>query len=325
MAREIRGVADSGTLYARIFNTAGLWWNGATFEAYASANYASYVVTMTEQGTSGVYVADFPALITTGGTYEFYIHGQSGVSPAEGDIVVGTGKLDWNGTTTVNPVPGADTVTDMVTLIRDNLDEASAGYWTDAEITRKIVRRFRELWSRIISIRDDWFKSSTPATVTLVANTLKYALPSDFFRTCTIRTTTSGKEAVQWAWMSCKDPRFVEGQRADVTFSDPGVIYYDIEGVTNIVVSPLPRATLVGSMEYYTLPTDPVSSFGLSNPILRYVEAGATADCLAKGPVGLIDYWRSEVKSAWDILLPILAAPRSGQNNSHALSPFEVP
>lgn len=219
----------------------------------------------------------------------------------------------------------ADSISDMTTLVRDNLDEAAAGYWSDAEIQRKIVRRYRELWSRIISIRDDWFKSSAPATVTLVAGTLKYALAADFFRVATMRTTTSGKEFVQWVWMSCKDPRFVEGQRADVNYADPGVIYYDIEGVTNIVVSPTPRAALVASMEYYTLPTTPAATFGLPDPILRYVEAGATADCLAKGPVGMLDYWRSEVTTAWAILLPILGAPRSGQNNSHALSPYEVP
>lgn len=219
----------------------------------------------------------------------------------------------------------ADTLTNMTTLIRDNLDESVAGYWTDAEIQRKIVRRFRELWSRIISVRDDWFKSTSPSIFTLVSGTLKYSLPADYFRTASIRTTTSGKESVQWVFMSCKDPRFIEGQRADINVTDPGTIYYDIEGVTSIVVSPVPRTTLVGSMEYYTIPTDPTSTFALPDPILRYVEAGATADCLAKGPVGLLDYWRSECAMAWTILLPILSAPRSGQNNSYALSPFEVP
>lgn len=217
----------------------------------------------------------------------------------------------------------ADTPANTLTLVRDNLDEAAAGYWTDAEIQRKIVRRYRELWSRIIAIRDDWFKSTVPAVVTLVSGTLKYALPADFFRTCSIRTTTSGKEAVRWVFLSCKDPRFIEGQRADGNYTDPAVIYYDIEGVTSIVVSPMPKATLVGSMEYYTLPTDPVATYGLPDPMLRYVEAGATADCLAKGPVGFLDYWRSEVTTAWAILLPILGAPRSGQNNSTALSPFD--
>lgn len=217
----------------------------------------------------------------------------------------------------------ADTLTTMTTLIRDNLDETASGYWTDAEIQRKIVRRYRELWSRIISIRDDWFKSTTPATITLTSGILKYALPSDYFRTATIITTTSGQTSVKWVWMSCKDPRFIEGQRSDVVYSNPGIIYYDIEGVTSIVVSPIPQSTLTASMEYYTLPTDPATTFALPDPILRYVEAGATADCLAKGPVGMVSYWRDELMMAWQILLPILSAPRSGQNNSHALSMFD--
>ena len=222
-----------------------------------------------------------------------------------------------------------DTLTTMTTLIRDNLDETAAGYWTDAEIQRKIVRRFRELWSRMIGIRADWFKVSSPGTLTLVADTLSYAIGSDVFRIHSIRTTTSGSEAVQWVWLSAKDPRFIEGLRADVTYTDPGVYYYDVAGLGGnsalIYVSPRPRAALTASVEYYTLPTDPTTTFVLPDPFLRYIEAGATADCLAKGPVGLLEYWRSEVTTAWSILLPILSAPRSGQNNSHALSPFEVP
>ncbi len=216
----------------------------------------------------------------------------------------------------------SDTLTTLTLDIRDHLDETAAGYWTDAEIQRKIVRRFRELWSRIIGLRDDWFKSTIPAVITLTPGILKYALPADYFRTATLQTTTVGQTSVKWVWMSCKDPRFIEGQRSDVVYSNPGVIYYDIEGVTSIVVSPLPQATLAAAMEYYTLPTDPTTVFSLPDPFLRYVEAGATADCLAKGPAGDLAYWRGEIQMAWEILLPIIAAPRSGQNNSHALSPF---
>ncbi len=211
----------------------------------------------------------------------------------------------------------------MTLDVRDHLDETASGYWTDAEIQRKIVRRFRELWSRIIGIRDDWFKSTVPAVITLTAGIVKYALPADYFRTASIITTTSGQGATKWIWMSCKDPRFIAGQNPDYQYTSPDVIYYDIEGVTSLVVSPTPQATLTANMEYYTLPTDPTVGFALPDPFLRYIEAGATADCLAKGPVGDLAYWRGEVQMAWEIILPILAAPRSGQNNSHALSMFD--
>jgi hypothetical protein len=220
----------------------------------------------------------------------------------------------------------AESLTTMEANVRYNLDETSASYWTSAEVQNKIVRRFRRLWSRIIAIRDDWFKSTTPQTLTLASGTLRYALPTGYFRTATIRTTTSGKESVKWQWMSCKDPRFIDGQRADVTYTDPGIIYYDIEGFDYIVVSPLPRSTLVASHDFYTLPTDPSTTFSLPDAVLSYVEAAATADLLAKGPAGSLQYWRDEAQSIWiNELLPLLGAPRSGQNSDHALSPFEAP
>lgn len=107
MAREIRGVASSGTLYARIMSPAGLWWNGSAFEAYSAGNYSSYDVAMAEQGDSGVYVADFPSAITTGGTYEYFVHLQAGGSPAEGDVVLNTGRVDWTGTVSIAAAAGS--------------------------------------------------------------------------------------------------------------------------------------------------------------------------------------------------------------------------
>lgn len=107
MAREIRGTSSTGTLYARIINSAGLWANGSSFEAYSTSNYSLYVNTMAEQGNSGVYVADFPSWITAGGTYEYFVHRQTGGSPAEGDPVINTGKIDWTGIAAISAATGA--------------------------------------------------------------------------------------------------------------------------------------------------------------------------------------------------------------------------
>lgn len=107
MASELRAASPSGTLYARIINSAGLWWNGTSFEAYTAANYGNYDIAMTEQGDSGVYVADFPTGIQTSGTYEYYVHYQAGGSPTEGDQVVNTGRIEWTGTVSVSASAGS--------------------------------------------------------------------------------------------------------------------------------------------------------------------------------------------------------------------------
>jgi hypothetical protein len=104
VANEIRGVAPSGSApKVRIANKAGLWWNGSTFEAYASADYPTYLVALTEQGASGVFMADFPSGITTPGTYEYYVH----LDGTEGAQVVSTGKVDWTGSSAAAGAAGS--------------------------------------------------------------------------------------------------------------------------------------------------------------------------------------------------------------------------
>lgn len=146
MAREIRGVSDSGTLYARIINRAGLWWNGTTFEAYSTANYGTYDVAMTEQGDSGVYVADFPAGITTGGTYEVYVHLQAGGSPAEGDLIVSTGRVDWTGTAIASTSTSAMVASDFLAYILrkgfKRTDKNTELYEAMTDAVQKMRRRF---------------------------------------------------------------------------------------------------------------------------------------------------------------------------------------
>ena len=147
MANEIRGVAPTGsTLYARIINRAGQWWQGAIFENYASVDYASYVIPLTEQGASGVFVADFPAGITTAGVYEYYVHLQSGGSPAEGDAVTVAGRIEWSGTASVQANADAMAGSDWRDYVlrrgfkRDDKDQELYEATTDA--VQEMRRRF---------------------------------------------------------------------------------------------------------------------------------------------------------------------------------------
>jgi hypothetical protein len=143
MAREIRGVAGTGnTLYARVMNRAGLWWNTSTsaFEAYTAANWANYRIAMTEQGSSGVYVADFPSAIQTSGTYYYYVHVQAGGSAAEGDVILNTGTVDWTGSSSISGVASGamsgsdfrDYIVDEKGFTRDDEDDTIYAAITDA-------------------------------------------------------------------------------------------------------------------------------------------------------------------------------------------------
>ena len=114
MAKEIRAATVTGkTLYSNIMNTSGKRWNGSSFETYSSANYSTYKVILTEQGTSGVYVADFPTAITTDGTYDYFVYLQGGSSAIEGDIVVNTGQTVWKSSVSI-----ASTYTDTSSELR---------------------------------------------------------------------------------------------------------------------------------------------------------------------------------------------------------------
>lgn len=113
MASELRaGSLPASTIYAHIYNRISRVWNGTSFVVYGVGSYSSYVITMTELGGSGVYVGDFPAGITDAGTYEIFYYLQDGGSPVEGDRIIATGTIAWDGTTIVDDqddIPGAMT------------------------------------------------------------------------------------------------------------------------------------------------------------------------------------------------------------------------
>lgn len=175
MAREIRGVSSTGTLYARIINSAGLWWNGSTFEAYTAANYSNYDIAMTEQGNSGVYVADFPSGITAGGTYEYFVHRQAGGSPAEGDTVINTGKVDWTGTSSVSAASGSMTASDWRNyLLRLGFKRTDK----DTEIYEATTDAIQEMRRRLMF--DEAETESTTTDTISVLGDFKLSVESDF-------------------------------------------------------------------------------------------------------------------------------------------------
>lgn len=96
------GIAPSGqTCYALLFK-AHQYANGFSLETFTTGNYSTYPITVTEDGGTGNYFADFPAYLTVAGTYEYVIKIQTGGSPAQSDQTASSGKVDWTGTTAIS-------------------------------------------------------------------------------------------------------------------------------------------------------------------------------------------------------------------------------
>lgn len=91
------------TLYAGRFQLDGNVFvtNGSSDEVWATA--ADYDVTMTEDGVGGHYVGSFDASANiAAGVYPVAIYLQAGGSPANSDLAIARGVMDWDGTAEFN-------------------------------------------------------------------------------------------------------------------------------------------------------------------------------------------------------------------------------
>ena len=101
MASELLTASDTGlALYALLRNRAGQVWNTATpgFETYASANYAAYAIALVEQGASGYYLGNLPAVPSNAQyTASFACKpAGAGATAAENDPrLTGVQMIDW--------------------------------------------------------------------------------------------------------------------------------------------------------------------------------------------------------------------------------------
>lgn len=101
MADEIQSAYVGGkNVYVLVRDVAGRVWNNVAFVAYVSADLGSYALALTEQGiASGYYTGAFPAV--SAGVYSIVAHERAGVSPAEGDLLIASGNLEWDGNAVV--------------------------------------------------------------------------------------------------------------------------------------------------------------------------------------------------------------------------------
>lgn len=130
MSNEIHIIGPSGqTCYAAVISDAGLWSNAGVLEAFTPADYAGYIITVTEAGSTGIFDGNFPSALAAG-SYDVVLFLRAGGSPANGDRAVGTQSIQWQGVASSSGLIPIGTLTgpqmrDYIVhggLVRDDFD-----------------------------------------------------------------------------------------------------------------------------------------------------------------------------------------------------------
>lgn len=116
MTTYVKNAGQSGlTEDFVIRNQSNEIWNGSAFVTFNGSNWASYVIAMAEQGSTGFYYGTFPATISQG-SYFITVHSRTTpATPAQTDEVIGSGTFNWTGTEEEFEVDGTDETVALIT------------------------------------------------------------------------------------------------------------------------------------------------------------------------------------------------------------------
>ncbi len=99
MADEIRArYLPNRNLWASVYAADGTVWTGSAFADPRTVRLtdSALVLAPTELDPK-TYAADFPSGITTPSTYTVVLHEQMGPTPADTDVEIAAGELEWDG------------------------------------------------------------------------------------------------------------------------------------------------------------------------------------------------------------------------------------
>lgn len=187
------------------------------------------------------------------------------------------------------------TLSDLRTAIRDNLDEATASFWTNPQLLRFINRAKDRVWVEVRKLKDDYFlvnRASTDGVVTILSesyatssfqiptgDTFTRTLPPDFSEMKRIEVITSDYEDVQFQYRDYADPDF-RVLRALTSDQTPSLFLFDIVSERTMAYAPRSNTALdlriwyVQSLADLSADTDTME---IPHPLYLAVEAYATA------------------------------------------------
>ena len=199
------------------------------------------------------------------------------------------------------------TLLDMRTAVRTNLDEPTASFWSDTQLTGFINRSKDRVWQEVRKANQDYFvvtRVSNDGIVSILGenyncanfqvaiNTLDFTLPPDFATMISNRCQTAGYEWLRLVFRRHSDPDF---RRALEETQNRTPRYYTLIGERTWRIAPRSDATLEWAITYAFIVPDLTSSTSpleMPHPLYMAVEQYASAEAL------MMD--RSPDAAAWE-------------------------
>ena len=190
------------------------------------------------------------------------------------------------------------TLSDLRLAIRDNLDESTAAFWTNAQLNRFINRAKDRAWTEVRKLKSDYFltnRVSTDGTVTILGesydtasfqiptgNTFTRTLPPDFTEMKRIEVTTSTYEDVQFQHVDYAHPEF-RALRSITDDQSPDYFIFDIVAERTMVYAPRSDTALDLRIWYVPIVADlttDTDTLEMPWPLYKAVEEFATSGAL---------------------------------------------
>lgn len=242
----------------------------------------------------------------------------------------------------------ASLISSLVGQVRTHLVEASAGFWSDAELVLHMNNAVKDLWRKIAGEYQDYFVTQDTTNFNIAANTSVIAgIPADVYRPIMLRPRVVGQNSVNrgliFKFRRLNHPEFVQAQAACARKPCDTVVFYTVQNPGAPVAAPVmqiaPQLTdavllacdYVGILPNLPAPTDP-SYAAYTNPIpgesdnaliawtVAYAKGKESPDPAQRAPDA---NWLAIYGTEKQNLVAELSTPRSEQDQEVVEGMFE--
>lgn len=145
------------------------------------------------------------------------------------------------------------TLADLRAACLDQADEQGYGYIDNTQLDRMINRSYARLYSRMAKLAEDDY--TVVATITTVASTEQYSLPTDYLALRHIEADVGGDDPVRLRRFSLTDRPLLTG-----TWAPGQMICYRVVGPDKVRFLPVPTGAHVVTVFYIPAPKRIVST-----------------------------------------------------------------